>query len=64
MRLLPGVVDIADVVVLDVVVSSLTVVVGVVTVVTFVVTSVVVYSRREWQLAPLAFELATLRVRD
>ena len=41
---LPGVVEISDVVVLDVVVSSLTVVVGVVTVVSFVVTSVVVYS--------------------
>ena len=43
---LPGVVDISDDVVLEVVVSSLTVVVGVVTVVTLVVTSVVVYSRR------------------
>ena len=39
-------VDISEVVILELVVSSLTVVVGVVTVVTFVVISVVEYSKR------------------
>ena len=42
---LPGVVDFSDVVVLELVVSSLMLVVGVVTVVTLVVISVVEYSK-------------------
>ena len=43
---LPGVVDFSDVVVLELVVSSLMLVVGVVTVVTLVVISVVEYSKK------------------
>ena len=45
--LIPGVVDFSDVVVLDLVVSSVILVVGVVTVVTLVVISVVEYSKRK-----------------
>lgn len=49
--LIPGVVDFSDVVVLDLVVSSVILVVGVVTVVTLVVISVVEYSKRRFCFA-------------